>query len=525
MYSLGVIRKKLTSPSRSAKDTSAIAEMKLDIQRLIQVEHDAKKKEVALVSNPPETNTSRDIAKDLLSQDQSSTARELPLFPTMNAMVHTGTGSRGLDSVPNQAAVPRDMPAPNSAPEDTVLEYLSKCAEAAARLTADIEEAIGKWNGSREYQPGCLSPAFQITSNAMDRLWTYENKHVSATAPPPPYAPLRSTSRRPRSVIYHELVSEQEWDELPRRAPTAAKRYQVPESSTIRPDEKHVRTEKIIIRREHSAHDEFGLPLGTARERSVVSDRWNQSPPNQHSLGSSPRVRDFRFEREAERSGLHDSVAYDAEAYYHAAAADAQATYQQQDQQGSQLQLPPPPTAPSILSDVTVGDPEDSMPSFGMSLEFSYPDSLEVPENFDFDSFLKADGDGRGDDASHEGSMQQSPARGAQRTNTTDRHPQSRTCPGPPLSRKINLTISKSRRMIRLSFRVKCKKLLRRETCSSKSKMLLPLSTNHLTVLLIEETILQVYIRMAISWPTSRQTLLRSSIVVIAMPKQDKALQ
>ena len=300
MYSLGVITKKLTSPSRSAKDTSAIAEMKLDIQRLIQAEHDAKKKEAALISNPAETDTSRDIAQDFLSQNQSSTARELPLFPTMNAMVNIGTGSRGLDSVPNQAAVPRDMPAPNSAPEDTVLEYLNKCAEAAARLTADIEEAIGKWNGSREYQPGCLSPAFQITTNAMDRLWTYENRHVSATAPPPPYAPLGSTSRRLRSAIYHARVPEQEWDELPRRVHTTVKRHQVPESSTLWPVETHVRTEKIIIRREHS--DDLGLPLQTARERSVVGDRWNQSPPNQLSPRSSPRVREFRFECERDYS-------------------------------------------------------------------------------------------------------------------------------------------------------------------------------------------------------------------------------
>ena len=223
--------------------------MKSDIQRLIQAEHDAKKKEAALVSIPQETNTSRDTAQDLSPQDESSTARELPVFPAMNAMVHVGTGSRGIDSVPNPDSVPRDLSRPGLTPEDTVLEYLKQCADAAARLTFDIEKAIGKWDGSREYQPGCLLPAFQSTTTAMDRLSNYEDKCASVTHPPPQKAPLTSDLRwgHHRSILIREHDTERGWNEQPPKPYTTVKRYQVPESNT--------RYEPIIIREERRTSD------------------------------------------------------------------------------------------------------------------------------------------------------------------------------------------------------------------------------------------------------------------------------
>ena len=180
--------------------------------------------------------------------------------------------------------------------------------------------------------------------------------------------------------------------------------------------------EIINMWRDEDHYDSRHLHVVYNDANRVFGNLWAQerSTPSIQSKLLTFRSRDIEG-REAGRSGLDDGVPHDAEA-----------NYQQQDQQGSQPQLPPPPTAPSALPDMPFGSLEDSMPSFGMPLEFSNPDSLDVLDNFDFDSFLKADGDGRGDDASHQGRIQPPPARAAQRSNTTDRHPQSRTLPGPP---------------------------------------------------------------------------------------------
>ena len=181
--------------------------------------------------------------------------------------------------------------------------------------------------------------------------------------------------------------------------------------------------------RDENHYDSRHLHVVYNDANRVFGNLWaqEQSTPSVRCKLLTFRSRETK-EQEPVRSGLHDGVAYGPQAYHHAAAADAQANYQQHHQQGSQ---PPTPTAPSNLPDMPFGSLEDSMP-LSMSLEFSNPDSLDVLENFDFDAFLKADGDGRGDDASHQGRMQQPPEHGAQRSNTMDRHPQSRTLPGPP---------------------------------------------------------------------------------------------
>ena len=175
--------------ARSAKDTSAIAGMKADIQRLIQAEHDAKKKETNLVLTTVESNASTESANNSTSRElsiESPIARSLPAVSLMNAMAVAGAAQRSTNLHANQHST-RSGPIPHPTPGETVLQYLSKCADAAAQLTADIEKAVAKWNYSAEYEPECLTDAYQSTATAMHALTRYEQKVLKAKEPPPPY--------------------------------------------------------------------------------------------------------------------------------------------------------------------------------------------------------------------------------------------------------------------------------------------------------------------------------------------------
>ncbi len=271
------------SSYRSAKDTSAIAEMKLDIQRLIRAEHNAKKKAAALVSVLTETDPSREISRDIPAPDQSSTTLEPPLFPALNAMGNVGTGSRGIDSIPRQTSALTNPPRPEWMPEDTVIGYLKQCADAAAKLTADIEKAISKWNETHEYQPRCLTPAFRDSTTAIEALLHYEENGPLVMLPPPSNAPSSSEVRESRSVVYRERVTEREKNEQPRKFYVQKMSYRKPKpitdyQSNIIQTERRPRRERESLTQTPVGEHFNNFEIGPYGEEDRVYDRQTPVP-------------------------------------------------------------------------------------------------------------------------------------------------------------------------------------------------------------------------------------------------------
>lgn len=202
---------------------------------MIQAEHEAKKKEAALATPPPEADISRELADGLQSEAATDTTRDVLSFPAMTTMVDTGSTARALDNTSKQIQSTTNSTNKEPTPENTVLEYLHQCAEAAQKLTADIEKAISKWHGKQEYEHKCLLPAFQTTMQAIDALSKHEDKSAKASNPPPPYAGRDSVQSSDRikeqfSVIHREGYIERDRSQQPPKAYTTVKRYQGPEA-------------------------------------------------------------------------------------------------------------------------------------------------------------------------------------------------------------------------------------------------------------------------------------------------------
>lgn len=160
--------------------------MKLDIQRLIQAEHDAKKKEASLSLTSSNTAVSMNQARNFHSPETTptnSSDRSLQSVPAVNAMAFVGSATRELDPAPCTPSARSASPRRPATPEETVIKYLKDCAEAAARLTADIEKAIDKWHDAGEYEPRCLREAYQSAAEAMRSLKVFEKQSFKSDEP------------------------------------------------------------------------------------------------------------------------------------------------------------------------------------------------------------------------------------------------------------------------------------------------------------------------------------------------------
>lgn len=182
--------------------------MKADIQRLIQAEHDAKKREASLVLTPVESNASTESTGNITSRElpvESQTARALPAMPFMNAMAIPGTAERRVyPGAENKSEGHRALPR-SPTPEETVLTYLSKLSDAAAKLTVDIEKAMAIWKDSSEYQSGSLTDAFRSTTHAMRLLSDFEDRSVTAKNLTQPYA---ERCRRPVLNSWQSIMED-----------------------------------------------------------------------------------------------------------------------------------------------------------------------------------------------------------------------------------------------------------------------------------------------------------------------------
>lgn len=129
--------------------------MKLNLQRLMDAEATAKRREANLV----------ETGDTILSDMSSETDRSFD--SPLDATGETDRADSPIDTVDPYVL---DVVEGPSMHEDPMSRYLQECAEAIERLASTVKEATDRWKASQEYEQERLVPAYRDVGTAIKRL-------------------------------------------------------------------------------------------------------------------------------------------------------------------------------------------------------------------------------------------------------------------------------------------------------------------------------------------------------------------
>lgn len=174
---------------RTAKNTLA---MKIELQRLMNTEAEAKKKEALLpsadlpeplvlprYSSLSETDSVMIISSPTERQSGISSGAVGPsaIGFTKNlapAACQAPVNGPNVDLVKDSAAISTGFKNDETADEDALLARLNECASAMEKLSATLNNTILEWQQSRRYQRESLLPHFELLDSAIKRVSAFE---------------------------------------------------------------------------------------------------------------------------------------------------------------------------------------------------------------------------------------------------------------------------------------------------------------------------------------------------------------
>lgn len=155
---------------RTAKDTLG---MKLELQRLVNAEAAAKRKEAKL-----DSMEASDLPRDFSARDNTQLETSRDIYETPAAVLMNNIVTNALQPASNELnaqsidepASTTEIPQPSAKSDDTLLFCLNECAAAMEKLSATLKDAIKQREQSRKHKRGRLWPDFETLHAAIKKV-------------------------------------------------------------------------------------------------------------------------------------------------------------------------------------------------------------------------------------------------------------------------------------------------------------------------------------------------------------------
>lgn len=161
--------------------------MKIELQRLMKVETEAKQKEAMLVtaesqelpsyvslSNGDPSTTIGHVEKDRIETPEQATQASLPVLMNNFALPPRRAPTPDLENTRDLESTSTVVAKPEANVEDALLARLNECASAMEKLSATLNDTIIQWEQSGKYQRESLRPDFQLLNAAIKRVSALE---------------------------------------------------------------------------------------------------------------------------------------------------------------------------------------------------------------------------------------------------------------------------------------------------------------------------------------------------------------